>query len=194
MFDLNGDAYAKWNGNEATQDNPVIIEIGFPSAITYFSNLGIMFGPWNESATAVKIEAKVGGAWTTVKENNAITGPRKLYVQNSFPLYVERIRITMSGSADVNANSLRVVRIFGQSASYSGAAYVPSGGGQMYGNLDMGSSYLKVGGTTALPAASSAYRGQMISVKGGTGQSDALYICIKTDTDTYSWKKINLTD
>ncbi|MEF3308323.1 glycosyl hydrolase family 28-related protein [Paenibacillus sp. GYB004] len=194
IFDLNGDLSAKWNGDTATKENPIVVEILFPSAITYFSNLGIMFGPWNESATAIKIEAKARGTWSVVKNNENLTAPREIFIHNTFPFYTEGIRIIMSGSANSVSKILRVVRIFGQSSTYSGAAYLQTGGGKMYGNLDMGNYYLRIGNTNSLPVASEGNRGQTIIVRGGAGVSDIAYICVKTETDVYRWKKINLTD
>ncbi|MHA1827078.1 MAG: hypothetical protein ACTSX6_00370 [Candidatus Heimdallarchaeaceae archaeon] len=58
------------------------------------------------------------------------------------------------------------------------------------GKLDMATNYLIIGNITSLPTASSAYRGHMIYVPGGTGISDKLYICLKGSDDTYSWVQL----
>ncbi len=44
--------------------------------------------------------------------------------------------------------------------------------------------------TGGKPAAAVAYRGQLVFEEGGTGVSDALYICIKDSGDGYTWKLI----
>lgn len=43
---------------------------------------------------------------------------------------------------------------------------------------------------TTLPGASLTYRGQIRLVVGGGGSRDRLYMCMKSDGDTYSWVEI----
>lgn len=50
--------------------------------------------------------------------------------------------------------------------------------------------YLQAGTVTALPTASSQYRGRMVRVEGAAGVADSLYVCMKSATDTYSWKPV----
>jgi hypothetical protein len=45
---------------------------------------------------------------------------------------------------------------------------------------------------TALPAASSSYRGQIMFIDKGSGVQDEAYICVKDAADSYSWKVITL--
>jgi len=50
-------------------------------------------------------------------------------------------------------------------------------------------TFLKIGVDSdgVLPTPSADYRGKMIMTEGGTGVRDKLYICLKSDADTYSW-------
>lgn len=43
---------------------------------------------------------------------------------------------------------------------------------------------------TTLPTASAAFRGKTVRVDGSTGVADSLYMCMKSATDTYSWKPV----
>jgi len=47
--------------------------------------------------------------------------------------------------------------------------------------------YSFLGNVASLPTPTSAYRGAMIRVEGGTGVADKLYVCMKSATGTYSW-------
>ncbi|MFH1714573.1 MAG: hypothetical protein ABH857_00035 [Elusimicrobiota bacterium] len=49
-----------------------------------------------------------------------------------------------------------------------------------------------IGTGTALPSASVNYRGTLYLLQGGTGVTDKLYLCMKTDTDTYVWVLVSL--
>lgn len=40
------------------------------------------------------------------------------------------------------------------------------------------------------PTASSTNEGQTYLVLGGSGVADVLYVCLKSSTDTYSWKVV----
>jgi len=40
----------------------------------------------------------------------------------------------------------------------------------------------------ALPTAEAGRRGQVVLVVGGDGDADTLQICLKSDSDTYSWR------
>lgn len=42
----------------------------------------------------------------------------------------------------------------------------------------------------SLPTASVSYRGRLAVVKGGTGVTDTLYVCLKAVADTYDWISI----
>lgn len=50
--------------------------------------------------------------------------------------------------------------------------------------------YFRVGTVTALPPASAAYRGYMVRREGADGIADALYICHKTASNTYTWQLV----
>lgn len=54
------------------------------------------------------------------------------------------------------------------------------------------STYVGIAGST-LPAAGSAYRGQIRAVRGSAGVADVLYICMKDAADAYSWKPVTLS-
>lgn len=41
-----------------------------------------------------------------------------------------------------------------------------------------------------LPAATITQRGQLFAVSSGVGVADGLYVCLKSNTETYSWKLI----
>ena len=41
-----------------------------------------------------------------------------------------------------------------------------------------------------LPTAGSSYRGKMIRIEGGAGESDKLYVCMKSVSDAYSWVQV----
>jgi hypothetical protein len=43
-----------------------------------------------------------------------------------------------------------------------------------------------------LPVASVAYRGKLYYVPGGVGGQDVLYICLKTELETYAWAEVPL--
>jgi hypothetical protein len=43
---------------------------------------------------------------------------------------------------------------------------------------------------SSLPTATAAYRGVIAIVQGGNGVADALYQCMKSATNTYSWVSI----
>jgi len=46
------------------------------------------------------------------------------------------------------------------------------------------------GNLGTLPTASSDYRGRIVRVEGSAGFPDTLYVCLKSSTNTYSWKTI----
>ena len=46
---------------------------------------------------------------------------------------------------------------------------------------------IQVSSSAALPAASASYRGVIAMVQGGNGVTDALYLCMKSAANTYSW-------
>lgn len=51
-------------------------------------------------------------------------------------------------------------------------------------------NYTDLTGDTALPTAVSYYRGMLLYIQGGTGVADGNYQCMKSATDTYSWKQL----
>jgi len=50
-------------------------------------------------------------------------------------------------------------------------------------------TFLKIGADSdgVLPTADATYRGKMIMTEGAAGVRDKLYMCLKSDADTYSW-------
>ena len=44
--------------------------------------------------------------------------------------------------------------------------------------------------TAALPTASAQWNGVIVTLQGGAGVADQLYVCLKSSADTYSWKSI----
>jgi hypothetical protein len=59
-------------------------------------------------------------------------------------------------------------------------------------NTQYAISDMKPTAVTSLPAPSEALRGFITRVEGGAGKEDELYICVKTNSETYRWAKIGL--
>ncbi|MFC3767300.1 glycosyl hydrolase family 28-related protein [Paenibacillus sp. GCM10012303] len=189
-FNLSPNSAAKYDAS-TTEINPIVIEILFPSAVTYFSNFGISFGKWNESPKNIKLQKLYQGMWSDVFDYTNLTAKVHI-ISDNIPYNTEGFRITLSGT-NAASGKLRITRIFGQCADSVGAAYLQTIGGPVYGTIDMRDNYVVVGNKTSLPTASAAYRGHLISVRGATGVEDSFYVCAKESNDAYIWKKINFT-
>lgn len=76
-----------------------------------------------------------------------------------------------------------------------GYARSASGGAQVSARLTPvpDSYFVKPSNVTALPAASSTYRGQLARIEGGVGVADGLYICQKKADNTYAWQQVTVT-
>jgi hypothetical protein len=57
------------------------------------------------------------------------------------------------------------------------------------GTLTNPDQYIEVGDKT-LPAANTDYRGFLCMTRGAPGARDVVYMCLKSDSDTYSWVQI----
>ncbi|MFC3768598.1 glycosyl hydrolase family 28-related protein [Paenibacillus sp. GCM10012303] len=193
MFDLKANSPAIWDGNQTSQENPIVVEIAFPTTITYFSNFGIAFGPWQESPKAIKLERQYQGNWFSPLFDYKGLSIQKYIVKHSMPTYIDKFRLTFYGS-NASDGRIRILRIFGKSDSEYGAAYLPTIGGNLYGNLHMNNNYLFVGNVKSLPPASSSYRGSMVMVQGGDGEADLIYMCIKKGDGSYVWMKKSLQE
>lgn len=51
--------------------------------------------------------------------------------------------------------------------------------------------FVAPGAVSVLPTASATYRGQMLTVEGGGGAADVVYVCQKAAGGTYSWKTLS---
>lgn len=196
-FSINPSDTVYWDATNITPEAPLVIEIAFPSTLTYFEGFGVSFGKWDESPKNVKLERLYQGNWVEVYNYIDLTARVHIIHQKPMP-YTDAFRLTMSGW-NATSKRIRITRIFGQSSSLigqSGGAFLPTIGGKLYGNLDMGNGYLTVGNAasfTSLPSPSDEHRGKMITVRGVAGAQDNVYMCVKTSGDTYVWMKINLT-
>lgn len=54
-------------------------------------------------------------------------------------------------------------------------------------NADQGT---EINTTGTKPVASETYRGQIWVERGGAGARDRLYVCLKSDSDTFSWLEV----
>ncbi|MBD2866191.1 glycosyl hydrolase family 28-related protein [Paenibacillus oceani] len=187
IFDLIPNSVARWDVSVDT--TPIVIEILFPSTISYLGNFGISYGIYNESPKNLKLEKLHQGSWTTEFEYTNL--PSKIHItKDRLNNYVDGLRITMSGT-NAASGKLRMYRIFAQTSDAPGAAYLQAAGGPVYGTIDMRDNFIIIGNKTSLPTASARYRGHVVMLQGSKGVEDALYMCIKNSSDAYVWKKIN---
>ncbi|WP_213414148.1 pectate lyase family protein [Xylanibacillus composti] len=190
LFDLRGDYFVRWNDGRETQNQPVSIEIQFPAPLTYAANFGMAFGHWKESPRSLRIRVYAEGEWKTVCDHRDLP-PLKYFVQNYLPNFVERVEFSLAGTNDSKRNYLKIVRVFGQSTVDSGAAYLQTGGGKLYGDVDLTHYSLLLGQVAALPSASAAHRRKMVLVPGdGVNTGDTLYICLLSQDGRYRWNRV----
>ncbi len=79
--------------------------------------------------------------------------------------------------------------IFAYAGNYGGSAWMPRGGGRLYGDLDMNGNMLKLGMSKALPAPSEEHRGKMFVCE-TEGEADKVYVCKKTASGVYEWAEM----
>lgn len=132
-----------------------------------------------------------GTNWTTVSDIANNTQLNWWYREKIVPVTLTYIKIEIIEGYQTNdINPLAKVgisHIWCHGGGHGGRAFLSQGGGQVYGDLDMNTSYLKIGAVTALPVASVAYRSKTICLLGDATHADALYICLKQADNTYAW-------
>ena len=186
---------------------------GFTSGVT-FTNAPSIAAPitiiMNMSARPVQSQTKWGIQWnnfmpkkfnvyysndgitwsaiTNVTENTQLNW---WYREKIVPVTLTYIKIEiLEGYAIADINPLGkvgITHIWCHGGGHGGRAFLSQGGGQIYGDLDMNTSYLKIGTVTTLPVASAAYRSKTICLLGDNTHADALYICLKQADNTYAW-------
>jgi hypothetical protein len=140
----------------------------------------------------IKVEGQNGSGGTysqigLITNNTSPTWYFSCYVANCY-----KLRFTFGTSNNVGASRrIRLYRIFATSISASAGKswFNAVEGGTIYGETFF-NTYMQPGKVTSLPTASATYRGKIIRIEGATGVADGLYICLKSSTDTYSWKPI----
>ncbi|GEM_PF-3097756 len=189
-FSLSGDESIVWNGSQATENNPIVLELTLPERAVYFSNFGLAFSPWMESPRGIIIRRKQDGLWRTVADHRSL-GNQPFFILRSVLAPVEALEIKMWGSNDSVNQWIRLTRIFGQSTQKFGYAYLPRNGGELYGDLDLNRYYLTVGQVGQLPPASPMHRGKMIRVLGdGSATADTVYMCMMSSSGRFNWKPL----
>lgn len=132
-----------------------------------------------------------GITWITVTNVTENTQLNWWYREKIVPTTLTYIKIEIIEgyvTADINPlGKVGVTHIWCHGGGHSGRAFLSQGGGQIYGDLDMNTSYLKIGAVTTLPVASAAYRSKTICLLGDDTHADALYICLKQADNTYVW-------
>jgi hypothetical protein len=128
--------------------NNIVITIDLTSNPIFSANIiGIAFAN-KATAKNIKIEQQnsSGGAWSTLYNNANNTSPRIILnpSDSGSTLYGLRFTITQAiGDANMNPNNqIGISHIF--CTGLSPTMWLPRSGGAMYGNLNMGSFYLKV--------------------------------------------------
>lgn len=183
-----------------SQDNPIYMEIIFGKSIK-IERLVLKFN--NYIAKKLSIYPIANNDPTQYDNNNGIGFDDNNKGQIDFSLYHD----THGWGSWDNVTGLRIVitegfksgtyntsgyvgfsNIFALASNFGGKSYLPSGGGEVYGDIKMKSSKLFLGLVDELPVASEANRGSTIILKGDA--SDKIYVCLKTE-GTYNWVSLN---
>ncbi|MFJ7467871.1 hypothetical protein ACIQWI_04905 [Peribacillus frigoritolerans] len=121
---------------DVPSSQPVVIELDFTKQpIKMLNCFGIYFG-WNESPSRVLIEYQqsLNGPWTVAKNLPFNAGNTVLSEARAETLY--KIRLTLSGYTQEHKR-FRINRIFARSSLQQGAAWLPTTGGTLYGDLEL---------------------------------------------------------
>jgi hypothetical protein len=115
---------------------PVVIEIDFSrQPIQMLNCFGIYFG-WNESPNYISIEYQqsLNGPWTVAKDVQFNSGNTIISEARATTLY--KVKLTLSGYTQEHKR-FRINRIFAKSSLQHGAAWLPTTGGTLYGDLEL---------------------------------------------------------
>jgi len=141
MFDA---ATGFWNMPTSGVTSVVIEMTNPPKTMYHGAHYGVTFGNSHWRAKNVDIDAYYSSAYQEVV---SITGNTKEFIygtKNSGNNAVEKIKWTFS---DFNTTSMRIVSLFAYNYNSTGmpGLYLSKDGGEMYGNLSVGSNSLTAG-------------------------------------------------
>jgi hypothetical protein len=190
MFQPNKGSFYSLNGVD--EANNCIIEIDFgANPVSEIDMVGFLFRQDSNSYVPKYIKMDLLDAGGAVLATKSITNNTQGMVYfSTYASSTTKMRLTFGSSNDQTVNRrIRIYRIFATAIGASGKSWLNTAeGGTVYGDVNFG-GYIQVG-KSALPTASATYRGKIIRVEGATGVADVCYICMKSATDTYSWKAI----
>lgn len=116
----------------------VVIEIDFGVLLDYLFLVGVHFA-FDRPADEVKIERYDGAAWVTLIDVTGFKGTRIFvnaddqYDRPDFATAASKLKFTFKKVVTTN---VQIERLWAYASDRSGAAYLKSVGGKLYGNLD----------------------------------------------------------
>lgn len=184
-------------------ENPIYIDIDFNEGveIPYLSRFGIKFNDYIASAIDVSVKTQGSDDYDR-KGVYSVTDLNKL-AHFSFLAYkvalngtintwqnVKAIRIILSKAymaGDYNLDGkVGISYIWATDADHGGNAWLPRGGGRLYGDIDMGENYMGLGLIESLPQPTEEHRGKLI-VQKDDKSGDKAYVCVYNGS-AYEWK------
>ncbi len=183
---LTCDGVCFFDGNQSTIDGLTVELIHATTPVVdtcvFFNNIASVRNVWLIEVPNEKCPFAIGIGEGTVINLSSVSFVNSSTTPPSFPL-------------SIASNSKGIVENFTQSGASLIESYVATANLLNFKFISCSSitkiSNLATNVVATLPSASDKYRGNMLTVAGGAGVADDVYICLKDASNVYAWVKLN---